>query len=283
MQFSRQTFYDTDNRSTGIRDFDSVKVHANFTNYIREQGFVNLDGTEISGVEGVTSFRWKYDTESVKNKSYWGKINMALYGHQLAYNFYSGTIGVSSLNCFGSDWGGNYPPITIFFVPTKNHGFYTISYCPYIFYGYGVICPTPGLISFTKDMPHDVSIDASLGRYAGALGFFNNVTNEWNYLVKSGGMAGQSIYLDDRGRGVLGANTALSIDTDGTKTDVKQGVCTLIKPPYNNGFLSNIYMVSTSPAQGTNDANGTDNKFFSFNGRNFYGFCSNMVVELPAN
>lgn len=283
MQFSRQTFYDTDNRSTGIRDFDSVKVHANFTNYIREQGFVNLDGTEISGVEGVTSFRWKYDTESVKNKSYWNKINMALYGYQLAYNFYSGTIGVSSLNCFGSDWGGYYPPITIFFVPTKNNGFYTISYCPYGFYNYGVICPTPGLISFTKDMPHSPDVDQTLYRYAGALSFFNNVTNEWNYLVKNGDMVGQSIYLDDRGRGVLNANTALSIDTNGTKTDVKQGVCTLIKPPYNNGFLSNIYMVSTSPAQGTNDANGTDNKFFSFNGRNFYGFCSNMVVELPAN
>lgn len=280
MQFSRQTFYDIDNRSQGIRDFDSVKVHANFTNYIKEQGFVNLDGTEISGVEGVTSFRWKYDTESVKNKSYWSKVQIALYGHQLAYNFYSGTIGVSGLNCFGSDWGGNYPPITIFFVPTKNNGFYTISYCPYTFYS--AICPTPGLISFTKDMPY-ASTSVDLQRYSGALGFFNNVTNEWNYIVKSGSKPGQSIYLDDRGRGILDANTALSIDTNGTKTDVKQGVCTLIKPPYNNGFLSNIYMVSTSPAQGTNDANGTDNKFFSFNGRNFYGFCSNMVVELPAN
>ena len=282
MQFSRQTFYDTDVLSEGIRDFDSVKVHANFTNYIREQGFVNLDGTEISGVEGVTTFRWKYDTESVKNKSYWGKVNIALYAGQLAYNFYSGTIGVSSLNCFGTDWGGSYPPITIFFVPTKNNGFYTISYCPYLFYGIGVICPTPGLISFTKDMPHATS-SVEFQRYSGTLGFFNNVTNEWNYLVKSGGYTGQNIYLDDRGKGVLNANTALSIDTNGTKTDVKQGVCTLIKPPYNNGFLSNIYMVSTSPAQGTNDANGTDNKFFSFNGRNFYGFCSNMVVELPAN
>ena len=282
MQFSRQTFYDIDNRSTSIRDFDSVKVHANFTNYIREQGFVNLDGTEISGVEGVTTFRWKYDTESVKNKSYWSKVQTGSYGNQLAYNFYSGTTSVSGLYCFGANWGGYYPPITIFFVPTKNHGFYTISYCPYAFYGLDIICSTPGLISFTKDMPQAFS-DITLSSYAGALGFFNNVTNEWNYFVKSGGTAGQNIYLDDRGRGILGANTALSIDTNGAKTDVKQGVCTLIKPPYNNGFLSNIYMVSTSPAQGTNDANGTDNKFFSFNGRNFYGFCSNMVVELPAN
>ena len=28
---------------------------------------------------------------------------------------------------------------------------------------------------------------------------------------------------------------------------------------------------------------GLDNKFFSFNGRNFYGVYGNLVVELPAN
>ena len=281
MQFSRQIFYDTYRDSSGIRDLATVQVHNNFTNYIREQGFVNLDGTEISGVEGVTSFRWKYDTESVKNKSYWQYVNIAFYARQDAFRFFSGTTSPSGIDCFCTDWGSGYPSVCVFFIPTKNNGFFTLTYGFRGFYGY--TCLTPTLNSFTKEGAPRYSSDVSQFRYTGLLAFYNNVTNEWNYIAKGVGIVGESIYLDDRGAGVIGANTALSIDTDGTKTDVKKGVCTLIKPPYHNGFLSNIYMVSTSPEQGTNDANGTDNKFFSFNGRNFYGFCSNMVVELPAN
>ena len=279
MQFSRQIFYDPNTAGDGIQDIGTVKVHANFTNFVKEHGFVNLDGSEISGVEAVNTFRWRYDTESIKHKSYWRKGNTGYYGAFWSYYYYTGTNNVSSRPCFICDNGAqtNYPHC-IFFIPTKNNGFFTVMYDFYHYYG-GVVT-TPTLKSFSKIDTPQIS-DPNGRNYGVILCFFNNVTNEWNYFNTNLGQD-TNIFLDDRGDS--GGINVLSYATDATgdKTDVKQGVCTLIKPPYNNGFLSNIYIVSTSPTQGSNDANGTDNKFFSFNGRNFYGFWRNMVVELPS-
>lgn len=83
------------------------------------------------------------------------------------------------------------------------------------------------------------------------------------------------------------------LDWQGDRTDIKQNTLTLIKAPYHNSFLNNLYIATTIPKKGASvgirgamkplPSTGLDNKFFSFNGRNFYGVYGNLVVELPAN
>ena len=57
-------------------------------------------------------------------------------------------------------------------------------------------------------------------------------------------------------------------------TNVSKNTCVLIKTPYHNEFIDNMYLFSTMPEE---DMEG---KFFSFNGRNFLCVFKNFVVEL---
>lgn len=59
-------------------------------------------------------------------------------------------------------------------------------------------------------------------------------------------------------------------------TNITQDVCTLIRYPYQNTFLDNVYIMSTMPKQFDNDV-----AFFSLQNRNFMKVFQNIVVELP--
>lgn len=58
-------------------------------------------------------------------------------------------------------------------------------------------------------------------------------------------------------------------------------VCILSKVPYDNGFIDNIYYMTTCPTASMSDDNYRG-IFFSFNGRNFINIYGNMVLELPS-
>ena len=58
--------------------------------------------------------------------------------------------------------------------------------------------------------------------------------------------------------------------------NINQNVCSLIKAPYDAGFLDGIYLLATSPIQ------VQPNTFFSFGGRNFLNVIGKYVVELPS-
>ena len=58
-------------------------------------------------------------------------------------------------------------------------------------------------------------------------------------------------------------------------------VCILSKVPYDNGFIDNIYYMTTCPTASISDDNYRG-IFFSFNGRNFINIYGNMVLELPS-
>lgn len=140
---------------------------------------------------------------------------------------------------------------------------------------------------------------------ATVIGFYNNIDNQMNY-IKMVIPDGQSRTHDgDRPKTCYvnwdykknSISTSIScMDTDGSYTDVKENICTLIKYPYEIGALSNLFIISTCPERKTRqfvdssvpdyiapDGCGLEGKFFSFNGRNFYGFYNNLAVELPSN
>jgi len=64
------------------------------------------------------------------------------------------------------------------------------------------------------------------------------------------------------------------------KMDFNPNVCVLTKYPYDNGFIDNLYMMTTCP-NSYEQGQTTQGDFFSFNGRNFINIFGNMVIELP--
>ena len=61
-----------------------------------------------------------------------------------------------------------------------------------------------------------------------------------------------------------------------TYTNVNANVCSLIKMPFDTGYIDNIYLLATAPKS------LEDGTFFSFNGRNFLNVFENYVLELPS-
>lgn len=57
-----------------------------------------------------------------------------------------------------------------------------------------------------------------------------------------------------------------------------KNVCTLMRIPYDNKYMDNIYLCKTNPI-----GIMPEGKFFSFGGRNFFGCYQNVVVELPSD
>ena len=118
---------------------------------------------------------------------------------------------------------------------------------------------------------------------AGSFGFYNNITNKFNYYYQD--WYANSNLLDGNDGSFIGN---AMVDSNGTSyTDVKNNVCTLIKYPYQDGFLNNLFIISTAPERTRWDVwkntQGLTGKFFSFGGRNFFCPVYNLAVELPAS
>ena len=212
--------------------------------------------------------------------------------------------------------------INMFFIPLKNNGFIfkqeastpiNTSLNNFIaMYGFPLQLTTyyKQINPFLWDLfsyRRVASTTSGTGRISNStvIGFFNNITNKMNYILltihdgspyrsTSGGGWQNRLntiytYWDNKDSAIL--DFIPYLDETGEYTDVKENICTLIKYPYETGALSNLYIISTSPQrrkcsfvdEDGNDGNGLDGKFFSFNGRNFYGLYNNLAVELPSN
>ena len=57
-----------------------------------------------------------------------------------------------------------------------------------------------------------------------------------------------------------------------------KNVCTLMKCPFGNKYVEGLYLCQTNPI-----GSMPEGKFFSFGGRNFFGWVGNLVVELPSD
>lgn len=56
-------------------------------------------------------------------------------------------------------------------------------------------------------------------------------------------------------------------------------ICTLVKYPLEDGYIGNLYLMTTSPVNKVTE----DGMFFSIGNRNFFNIYGNLVVELPAD
>lgn len=319
MQFNRYTFFSNTTINNDLnKDIHTVDKPKNFTSVIKSCGFVRADGSEIDPSVPVTDFKWKYDKN--ENAACWNKA-LQSYDNYCFFRFYmKGLKDYNYMNhLFYSSYNGDgldqYPRYqSFFFIPLKNNGFIIESYPFSCWYGWAYN-PNPKLMSITdqNEIPCPYFYNWEAWTLAhNALGFYNNITNNYCYIMSNAAQGywmygyGKENDPGESGRSATLYNQGVSMsvlndykDVYRNKTDYKQNVCTLIKAPYSDGFLSNLYIVSTSPAperryyfsgtggqhyyEGYHNWIGTDNRFFSFNGRNFYGFMNNLAVELPSD
>lgn len=279
MQFNRKWFYQG-NRRTNLMSDDLFL-------FIKKCGFNYLDGEELNETRGFQSIGWRYDT-------------LKYFYFTFSQNNNSNNYWVDSTLC---DWGSEWELLRyhtystshqgLFFIPLKNNGFLINAYKDGVF-----MSPTTPLYSpFTYPYNSDSSF-----WICSYIGFFNNINNVYTYIRSRRRGSYFEYAYDGDNYGYIdfpyqrGSARTYSLSTygdiTGNKTDVKQNICTMIKYPYENGFLSNLFIVTTAPIQGQLrqgtgsipcDSTGLENKFFSFNGRNFYGIYANVAVELPAN
>lgn len=217
--------------------------------------------------------------------------------------------GISYNWCiYGSDY------YNMFFMPLKNNGFFynreasspvdnqgnfrssaTIGFPIKLMTYYKQLSPYLwDLYSYRRTVHSDTNAYFKNSNCS-VIGFFNNITNKMNYIIlvipEGQGETLKTIYTYwDHKDGAISTSIPY-MDSTGEYTDVKENICTLIKYPYDDGALSNLFLISTCPQRKkrsfmneiANDACGLEGKFFSFNGRNFYGFYNNLAVELPSN
>lgn len=86
-----------------------------------------------------------------------------------------------------------------------------------------------------------------------------------------------SLWTDPNNIGNLQYIESISSIDYSKHINITQDVCTLIRYPYQNAFLDNLYIMSTMPKQFNDDV-----AYFSLNGRNFMKVFYNLVVELPS-
>lgn len=263
-----------------------------FLKTLSSNGFTQLDGSAIPGdtTTGPISspsttndfyFRWGYDKALLHNNGS---------SYRLRYDVSSLFVWIS-IQC-SKQYGSYYDLYRIdyrtmnscylgyYFIPLKNRGFVfgITRYGTNSGYYFNPSQPLPifpYMLAYYKSTAEEYS--------AGSFGFYNNITNKFNYYYQDW-YANSNILDGNDGSYIGGA----MVDSNGTTyTDVKNNVCTLIKYPYQDGFLNNLFIISTAPERTRwdvwKDTQGLTGKFFSFGGRNFFCPVYNLAVELPAS
>lgn len=263
-----------------------------FLKTLSNNGFIQLDGSAIPGdtTTGPISspstsrdfyFRWGYDKAPLHNNG-------------ASYRLYYPTTGYCYIRVQRSkEYGYDYDLYRInkfeldkaylgyYFIPLKNRGFVfgvTLHYIDTSGYYFSLSQPLPIFPYMLSYFPYRSSEFT-----AGSFGFYNNITNKFNYYYQD--WYANSNILDGNDGSFIGN---AMVDSNGTSyTDVKNNVCTLIKYPYQEGFLNNLFIISTAPERTRwdvwKDTQGLTGKFFSFGGRNFFCPVYNLAVELPAS
>lgn len=108
----------------------------------------------------------------------------------------------------------------------------------------------------------------------GALGY--------TYLVQQDGESNATmtndhyIWTDPNNVATMQYRESISSIGYASHTNITQDVCTLIRYPYQNSYLDNLYIMTTMPRQFDNST-----AYFTIQNRNFMKVFNNIVVELP--
>ena len=322
MQFSRKVFY---NRNLSTPPMYDITKPNNMNSFLKGCGFKYGDNTEIDLNTEIP----RYDITSSPLKFIkWGYENRYNSNYQLTPFPYIERLYTPGAEGLAVDWQPYIMPVSginkwvipygqsnnpMFFIPLKNRGFILTAYSNSgSGYSKEGANNTPKLYSYNYlpgwDKTGEKTSSDALPFFFSMCGIFNNITNNYDYIWSYSQANQNSPYTIAAYCNAINtdylftkyAPTSLSramCDADENKTDIKSNCVTLLKTPFGNGFLDNLYTAITIPEEGKKSwydtawihddrpykTTGLENKFFSVNGRNFYGLLQNLVVELSSN
>lgn len=302
MQFYRKWFYNDD---LDIRTEKNI-----FTNALSTWGFVERDGSPLKQTYDGTwkgndclRMRWRYNNDlstHFKVGSIWS-VSPQGNNQRIWYLPQNEAVGdYPEKEIISYNTGGTWMPIQYFFIPLKNRGFLLYNDYYYDQFNPRSIGDPPILRPFRYIARTSGGTNEQCG--PGGIMIYNNISNTFCFLHFSYYSAGAD-YATNEGNILLHYyidyqckarrnNIKYSVIGDTVSQteltyDYKPNICSLIKYPYENGFLSNLFIITTSPSPMSISSGvyepGVWGKFFSFGGRNFYCPFANLAVELPSN
>ena len=191
------------------------------------------------------------------------------------------------MSCFDGAWPSGYNTIlNVVFIPLKNDGYFIN------FSGLKKFDEFPNIAIKNKNKE---GIDS----------YFNfwNEDNRWTFSltgipsitdsildrpcfaffstnIKSDGTIYFTNHLDFNGwPNKSGEDPITYLDDTMEHFDYQPNICTLVKYPLEDGYIGNLYLMTTSPVNKITE----DGMFFSIGNRNFFNIYGNLVVELPAD
>ena len=283
-----------------------------FTQHLNDFGFCNLDGSPVTAAWNTSNLSVRYSLDNQQktylntspNRSTPPSFNPILSNNTQSYwqnlKWYSDAM-------WSYDWETR--PATVFFIPLINKGFF-LHLRAHNYYDssdvseysndkrdktFSLNTPTPNLNIKIYDTSGTANTGYGVLNFIGIPPSSGNSLN-WTYLCYTSNQyfsvnlenSGFTHHLIDYGGGRVTDMPFRSGYTrdynDGnpisennlTYTNVNANVCSLIKMPFDTGYIDNIYLLATAPKS------LEDGTFFSFNGRNFLNVFENYVLELPS-
>ena len=103
--------------------------------------------------------------------------------------------------------------------------------------------------------------------------YSTNYNRRYQYIIDFGN--GKVFDLPFKSNFIRDYHLSTPAYTEPTYSNINENICSMIKLPYDSGYIDGVYLLTTAPQQ------LQDATFFSFDGRNFLNAFDNYVFELP--
>ena len=291
-------------------DLDTLSFH---NQHLNNFGFCNLDGSKINyDWEYSTSLNFRYALDAKKQSYFVQSVPTVSTSRIRTLNMIG--FHRSDNNTTYGGWSTAFGPYnstttaTVVFLPLKNNGFLlniraeaAINLVKFNIdqtnandqrdYFYNINTPTPSLntkVYSTNDIGYIDNAYPGVVNFIGIPPCKGNLN--WTYIfyststytTSSGGTYNHIIDFGD-GKVInlpflsnfVRTHNGSTAYTEPTYSNINENICSMIKLPYDSGYIDGVYLLTTAPQQ------LEDATFFSFDGRNFLNAFDNYVFELP--
>ena len=254
-------------------------VNAAIKDVLTENGFIYF----------ATGYEHNYKKYSVNNIDFclhhWGNGKICCIAKRGVFNS-DNIINNNFMMSTSDDWEGNNT-LNFIFIPLKNDGYFIN------FSGLKKFDEFPNIAVKNRNKEGADSYipiyDAEDQRWTFSLTGIPSITDSildrpcfafFSTNIKSDGTIYFTNHLDFNGwLNKSGEDPITYLDNTMEHFDYQPNICTLVKYPLEDGYIGNLYLMTTSPVNKVTE----DGMFFSIGNRNFFNIYGNLVVELPAD
>lgn len=260
---------------------DGANTEAAINDVLTENGFIHYPNSDLSAYK-------KYSIDSTANDFLiykpWGYTCCIL-----KQGYFNSERDINLMNFIMSSteksWSGNNK-LNVVFIPLKNDGYFIN------FSGLRKFDEFPNISIKNKNkegIDSYVSFYSSDNRWTFSLIGIPSITDSildrpcfafFSTNIKPDGTIYFKNHLDfNKWPNKSGEDPITYLDDTMEYFDYQPNICTLVKYPLEDGYIGNLYLMTTSPVNKVTE----DGMFFSIGNRNFFNIYGNLVVELPTD